>query len=633
LAFSSPAASVIVRTLDCERTLAGCLASLRRQTVRPEIIVVDSGSSDRTLEIARLMADRVLELPPRSFSYGRALNVGAAAAGAPVHFALSSHCLAARADWIERSLAHYRRPEVAATNGQRTRPDGSPLREVLRLTAETPVPDPFWGFSNHASSWRAEVWRQHRFDETLPASEDFEWSDRVVAAGHTIVFDPALTISGEHRTRQGPLALYRRSVREFVGTARCRPVEPPTLCSSLASWWREHPPQTRRHRQLLSPYRMAVICGRYVGGRRVARERRRAPMDLLYVASGTTAGHRRADRLVIEALRELGVMVESVTGDYRLPARMRNWVWRSMLTIDLFEALAIRRATVAALRRLRPRAVVYATTHAAMLAPRRRAPRRVAIRFDTPAALSRQGRIYALEHRLERRRFARSSVLLPTSPQLDPALSRILPADAPVVPLPIPIEHDGAAGAERQPLVVVYAGSPAKKRLELALAAWALALPRAGGRRLVVTGVGAEEGRWHLQRQGVAEPPGVRWLGPLSPEEHRSLTRRAEVFLSTSRYEDYGIVQLEALADGALLVTTPTPGPYVALALARELAPSLVAASDAPADVASALEAAFAIGFAERERYRERALARLQPFSAQELRRRLHDDVLPLLLA
>jgi rhamnosyltransferase len=156
---------------------------------------------------------------------------------------------------------------VAATNGQQTRPDGSPLEDVFYLRADTDLPDPFWGFSNHASSWRAAIWRSEPFNESLVASEDFEWSDRVRARGFAIVFDPALTVPGHHRTTQGPVALYRRSYREYLGTVACRRVEPPTLMRSLREWWYEHPPDTKRHRQWLSPYRMAVIGGRYMAGR------------------------------------------------------------------------------------------------------------------------------------------------------------------------------------------------------------------------------------------------------------------------------------------------------------------------------------------------------------------------------
>jgi rhamnosyltransferase len=630
-----PPASVIVRTLDSAGTLPACLRSLLDQTVRPEIIVVDSGSRDRTLELASRMGDRVLSLAPGSFSYGRALNLGARAAAAPIHFALSSHCVVPRRDWIERSLAHYARADVAGTNGQQTRPDGSPLREALYVGAQTSLPDPFWGFSNHASSWRGEVWREHPFDEFLPASEDFEWSDRVLAAGYTLVFDPALTVRGDHRTRQGALALYRRSVREYIGTASCRAVEPPTLRESVRRWWSEHPAGTKKHRQRLSPYRIAVIAGRYRGGRAIATGRRREPQtDILYVASGTTEGQRRADHEMITVLRELGLRVRSVSGDYTLPRRVRRWVWSSMLTIDLFEAVAIRRAAIRGLKEARPAAVIYATTHAAMLSPRQRAPRRVAIRFDTPAALSRQGRVYAIEHWLERLQFSRAHVLMPTAVQVEPALQRLLPPRTPVKALPIPIELGHRAQmTRRDPLVVVYAGSPEKKGLDLTLAAWALAAPAADGRRLAVTGISREQGRSWLDRCRVEEPAGVEWLGVLSAGDHRALTARAEIYLSTSRYEDYGIAQLEALADGAMLVCAPAPGPFLALPLARELAPRLVAVTRSAEDVASALLAAFEMTDDERALYRRLATERLSAFSRTEVRRRLRAEILPVLLS
>ena len=96
------------------------------------------------------------------------------------------------------------------------------------------------------------------------------------------------------------------------------------------------------------------------------------------------------------------------------------------------------------------------------------------------------------------------------------------------------------------------------------LAAWAAA--RREGEELVVAGSDAPR-----------PAPGVRFAGLLAPEEYRALLRRARVFVCAPRREDYGIAQLEALADGCVLVTTPSPGPYAALPLARALDARLVA--------------------------------------------------------
>ncbi len=76
---------------------------------------------------------------------------------------------------------------------------------------------------------------------------------------------------------------------------------------------------------------------------------------------------------------------------------------------------------------------------------------------------------------------------------------------------------------------------------------------------------------------GVAgrDEPGVRYAGMLAPDAYRALLRRARVFATAPRREDYGIAQLEALADGCALVTNAAPGPYAALPLARALDPRL----------------------------------------------------------
>ncbi|MDX6721603.1 MAG: hypothetical protein QOD73_7, partial [Solirubrobacteraceae bacterium] len=151
-----------------------------------------------------------------------------------------------------------------------------------------------------------------------------------------------------------------------------------------------------------------------------------------------------------------------------------------------------------------------------------------------------------------------------------------------------------------------------KKGLDRVLAAWAAA--RREGEELVVAGT-----------DHVPAAPGVRNAGRLDPSAYRALVRRARVFVTAPRREDYGIAQLEALADGAALVTTSAPGPYAALPLARALDPRLVTDSD----LAGALRAALddpAPGYAER------ALEALAPFRREAVDRTVAEELLPRLL-
>jgi rhamnosyltransferase len=264
-------ASVIVRCKDEEKLIERTFQSLRRQTVEPEIIVVDSGSRDRSVEIARRWCDELIEIPAESFTFGYSLNVGARAAAAPFHFALSAHCHADRDDWIERTLTHYERTDVAGVNGYHAYPDGTPITGVFHQDAAHARAHPFWGFSNHASSWRASVWKEFPFDEKLTAAEDREWAQRVLDAGWVIAFDPELTVDMSHAWRS-PAEYFRRQRLCAHALAGIADLPEYGLGDLRREWWSVLPDD--RHSPWLyriDPRRLAGLAGKYLGRRDHAR--------------------------------------------------------------------------------------------------------------------------------------------------------------------------------------------------------------------------------------------------------------------------------------------------------------------------------------------------------------------------
>jgi glycosyltransferase involved in cell wall biosynthesis len=285
-----------------------------------------------------------------------------------------------------------------------------------------------------------------------------------------------------------------------------------------------------------------------------------------------------------------------------------------MLT-DLRWALAARRAARGALARTNPRAVIYSTTTAALLWPHAGA-----IRFDAPAAGNRPGRHGLWQRPLERRRLREAPLLLPQSEgalrETHESVRKALgPYDALV--LPVPVEPSGPH-THRDIAALTYAANPAKKGLDILLDAWRQV--RREGEELYVTGVREEE----LRALGFDIPAdGVRMAGTLPREDYRALLRRARVYVCAARREDYGIAQLEALADGCLLVTTPSPGPYAALPIARELDGRLVGE-----DVGAALRTALDDPLSD---YADRALQALGPFRLTEVDRLVACELLPRL--
>jgi hypothetical protein len=319
-----------------------------------------------------------------------------------------------------------------------------------------------------------------------------------------------------------------------------------------------------------------------------------APADVLLVSLGSTSGLREADAELAGSLRRAGADVVVVRS--RPPRDVRT-----LALTDLAWAMAARRAAQAAPP---ARAVIYSSVTAALLAPRPGA-----IRFDAPSAGNRPGRHGVWQRPVERVRLERAPLLVPWS---SGGLAEAGVGHGRSLVVPVPVEPSGPGTAPRDVTAITYAANPHKKGLDRVLGAWRSV--RRDGEELLVAGLAAPS------------EPGVRYVGPLPRDEYRALVRRARVFVTAPRREDYGIAQLEALADGCLLVTTASPGPYAALPSARALDARLVAGPDGlGAAIRTALDA-------PPEGYADRAAALLAPWRRAAVDRVVADELLARLL-
>jgi glycosyltransferase involved in cell wall biosynthesis len=328
--------------------------------------------------------------------------------------------------------------------------------------------------------------------------------------------------------------------------------------------------------------------------------------DVLVVSAGNTEGWRTAATELTAAIERAGASVEMVTAD---PApRVRTFA----LT-DFVQARAARRAAIRGIQAHDPRAVVYCSVTASLLWPRPGA-----IFLDSIAAENRPGRHGIWQRFVERRRLREAPLVLAwNSRSLDPLKG---PHSETVV-VPVPVESAPAADGPRRIAAVTYAGDPVKRRLAMVLEAWSRA--RRDDEQLVVAGLPG--GRLDPGSDDRGARDGIELSGPLSPADFRALLSRARVFVAAPQIEDYGIAALEALASGCVLVTTPSPGPYPARELARELDPRLVGE-----DLASAIRVALDDPLPG---YAERAAELLQPFGRAEVDRTVAESVLPRLLS
>ena len=200
----TPETSIVIRAFNEERWLPEVLASLDRQRYRDfEVVLVDSGSTDRTREIAAAAGVRIVRLRSEDFTFGHSLNVGIQEARGSLIAILSAHAIPADEMWLERLVAPLREDGVALVyGGQRGHEVSkfSEARDFERIFPSTDVEvDPDRPFANNANSAIAKaLWAAHPFDKALPGLEDIEWAHHWMKNGHQVLYEPTACIIHVH---------------------------------------------------------------------------------------------------------------------------------------------------------------------------------------------------------------------------------------------------------------------------------------------------------------------------------------------------------------------------------------------------------------------------------------------------
>ena len=205
-------ASVIVNARNEEANIGVCLDAIFRQKFEGqfEVVVVDSGSTDRTVEIARKYPVRLCQTPPEEFAWGRNRNVGAKAARGRYLVYLGADALPTNERWLSNLLRGFDLPDVAGTYGRQVPRDWAypmekfylyytygPQRRIQAWRGGNPNMDTTW-FSNVCSAIRRDAWEAYPFSDTVLFGEDQEWSLRVLLEGYRILYEPDAVVVHSH---------------------------------------------------------------------------------------------------------------------------------------------------------------------------------------------------------------------------------------------------------------------------------------------------------------------------------------------------------------------------------------------------------------------------------------------------
>jgi len=111
-----PAVSIIIPAHNCEKIIAATIKAVLQQTYKDcEVIVVDDGSTDRTLEIIQSVPF-ISWLHQKNAGPASARNAGASTARGEYIFFTDSDCIA-HPDWIETGMRHFKSSDIAVVSG------------------------------------------------------------------------------------------------------------------------------------------------------------------------------------------------------------------------------------------------------------------------------------------------------------------------------------------------------------------------------------------------------------------------------------------------------------------------------------------------------------------------------------
>lgn len=229
--------SIIIRCFNEERHIGTLLEHVFRQTVRePQVIVVDSGSTDGTLGIVSKFPVQLVRVSPADFTFGYSLNQGCRRATGTYLVMASAHVVPCGPDWLRRLIEPFADPRVALVYGRQVGDDRTRFSEHQLFAKQYPQqsnPDQQMPFCNNANAAiRRSLWLEHPYDEALSGLEDLAWGKWAVERGHRIAYNAEAAIVHIHE--ESPAQIKRRHMREALALKQIVPDSHVTMAEFAA---------------------------------------------------------------------------------------------------------------------------------------------------------------------------------------------------------------------------------------------------------------------------------------------------------------------------------------------------------------------------------------------------------------
>jgi len=202
--------TVVIRVKNEERWIGYAIQSVLDHLIKPEIVIVDNNSSDKTIDIIKFFAEnpnlnnevnnysKIKIVNIANYSPGRALNLGVKSASKKYIMILSAHCILKKFNEVniikdlEKNSCVFGN-QIPVWNGKKITKrylwSHFSNKKTKNMYSEM---EKRYFLHNALAVYKKDTLKKFPFDENLTSKEDRYWANKIIKKKMNFTYDPEL---------------------------------------------------------------------------------------------------------------------------------------------------------------------------------------------------------------------------------------------------------------------------------------------------------------------------------------------------------------------------------------------------------------------------------------------------------